>query len=206
MGKREPAKRGVDFAGRHRLELVQHRQLNPFDIDKELALEMPHEGQSHFIEAAAEEADSQSVNLTERGLPAIVQRGAKHQRRRLDAEPELLAKGRQLDAPTRSYEERPAHLMLQGAYRFGDRGLGERKPLRRLSEMQVRSDRKEAIDLPQVHAALRQPINRPRRLNATLDGEMGDRPCRHNPGARMLPSDQKARLGEDKIADLVPAL
>src|SRR3984957_5738947 len=123
MGKREPAKRGVDFARRHRLELVQHRQLNPFDIDKELALEMPHEGQGQFIEAAAEEADSQSISLTERGLPAIVQRGAKHQRRRLDAEPELLAKGRQLDAPTRSYEARAAPAKLQGASRHGERRL-----------------------------------------------------------------------------------
>jgi hypothetical protein len=34
--------------------------------------------------------------------------------------------------------------------------------------MQVCSDRKEAIDLPQVHAALHQPINQPHRLNARL--------------------------------------
>jgi hypothetical protein len=44
MGKREPTERSVDFACRHRLELVQHRQLNPLDIDTELTLEMPYEG------------------------------------------------------------------------------------------------------------------------------------------------------------------
>ena len=74
---------------------------------------------------------------------------------------------RKLDAPTR-YEEQPSDLALKRAYRFGDGGLGERKSLRGFSEMQVRSDRKEAIDLPQVHAALRLPIDRPRQSYSSL--------------------------------------
>jgi hypothetical protein len=171
MGKREPAERSIDFALRYGLELIHYRQFNPIDVYMELAFEMLHKGQGQFIEAATKKTNSQSISLTERDLSAIVQRRAKYQRRRLNAKSQLFAKGRQLDAPARSYEELAAHLLLQGAYRFGDRGLRERKPLRRLSEMQVRCDRKEAIDLPQVHAALRQPIYRPRRLNATLDGK-----------------------------------
>jgi hypothetical protein len=38
--------------------------------------------------------------------------------------------------------------------------------------MQVRCNRKEAIDLPQVHAALHQPIDRPLRLNVSLPSLM----------------------------------
>ncbi len=131
VGKWKSAERCVYL----RLELVQYRKLHPFDIDLELALEMPDKWQGQLIKAATEETDPQPACLTKGGLPAIFQRGAEHQRRRLYAEAQLLAEGRQLNTPARSYEQLPAHLMLQGTYRFGDGGLGERKSLRRFSEM-----------------------------------------------------------------------
>jgi hypothetical protein len=75
-----------------------------------------------------------------------------------DAETKLLAKGRQLDAPARSDEQWSAHFLLQGSYRFGDGGLGERESLRRFSEMEILRDRQETVDLPQFHACPR--VNR----------------------------------------------
>ena len=79
----------------------------------EFAPEMPDEWQGQFIESAAEETDPQSICLTKRGLPAIVQRGAEDQGGGFYAETKLLTKGRQLDASARSDEQLPSYFVLQ---------------------------------------------------------------------------------------------
>jgi hypothetical protein len=148
MGKRKSAERGVDLAHCNRLKLVQQRKFHPFDIDMELAPEMPDKRQGQFIESAAEEADPQSIGLTKGGFPAIVQRSTEDQGGGFYAETKPLAKGRQLDTPARSDEQLPSHFVLQGAYRFGDGGLSESESPRRFSKMQICCDRQEAVDLP----------------------------------------------------------
>src|ERR1700675_1978286 len=135
MRERKPAERRIYLARCNRLKLVQQRKLHPLDIDMELAPEMPDEWQGQFIESTTEEADPQSICLTKRGLPAIVQRGAEDQGGGFYAETKLLTKGRQLDTPARSDEQLPAHFLLEGTYRFGDGGLGERESPRRFSKM-----------------------------------------------------------------------
>src|SRR4029077_12995162 len=107
MGKRKSAKRCVDLAHGNRRKLVQHRKFHPFDIDLELALQMPDKGQGQLVEATTEETDLQSVCLTKGGLPAILQSRAEHQRRGFDAEAQLLTERRQLNPPARSYEQLP---------------------------------------------------------------------------------------------------
>src|SRR5467141_3863041 len=49
MGKWKSAKRCVDLAHGNRRKLVQHGKFHPFDIDMELALEMPDKGQGQLI-------------------------------------------------------------------------------------------------------------------------------------------------------------
>ena len=148
MGKWKSAKRCVDLAHGNRRKLVQHRKFHPFDIDLELALQMPDRGQGQLVKATTEETDFQSICLTKRGLPAILQSSAEHQRRGLDAEAQLLTKRRQLNPPARSYEQLPPNLTLQGTYRFGDGGLGERKSLRRPCVGSNPSMRKAATAAP----------------------------------------------------------
>jgi hypothetical protein len=79
----------------------------------EFVPEMPDKWQGQLIKAATEETDPQPACLTKGGLPAILQRGAEHQHRGLYAETQLLAKGRQLNTPARSYEQPPPNLILQ---------------------------------------------------------------------------------------------
>jgi hypothetical protein len=133
--KRKSAERRIDLAHGNRLKLVQQRKFDPLDIDMEFASEMPDKWQGQFIKAATEEADPKSVCLAKGGLPAILQRGAEDQGSGFGAETKLLAEGRQLDTPARSYEELSPDLFLQWIYRFGDGGLDERQSLCRFSEM-----------------------------------------------------------------------
>jgi len=135
VGKRQAAERRIDFARRHRFELVQQRKLNPIDIEIEFAFQLPHKRQGQLEKAATKEPDSQSIRFTEGSFPAVLQCGAKHQHRGLNTEAQLRAKVRQLNASTGSNEEPAAHLMLQGANRFGHGGLRERKSLGRFAEM-----------------------------------------------------------------------
>jgi hypothetical protein len=113
MGQWKSAKRCIDLAYGNRRKLVQHRKFHPFDINMELALEMPDKGQGVFIKTATEETDPQPACLAERGLPAIVQRGAEDQDSGFHAEAKFLAKGRQLNPSARSYEEPSSYLHLQ---------------------------------------------------------------------------------------------
>jgi hypothetical protein len=113
MGKWKSAKRCVDLAHGNRRELVQHRKFHPFDIDMELALEMPDKGQGVLVKTAAEETDPQPAGLAKGDLPAIVQRSAEDQGSGFYSETKFLAKGRQLNPPACSYEELPPYLLLQ---------------------------------------------------------------------------------------------
>jgi hypothetical protein len=112
MGERKSADRRIDPARCDRLKLIQQRKFYPLDIDMEFAPEMPDEWQGQFIESAAEETDPQSICLTKRGLPAIVQRGAEDQGGGFYAETKPFAKGRQLNPPARSDEQLSAYLLL----------------------------------------------------------------------------------------------
>ena len=113
MGKRKSADRRIYLAHRNRLKLIQQRKFDPFDVDMEFVPEMPDKWQGQLIKSATEETDPQPVCLTKRGFPAIVQRGAENQGSGFYAETKLLAEGRHLDTPARSYEELPSHLFLQ---------------------------------------------------------------------------------------------
>jgi hypothetical protein len=135
VGKGKPAERRIDFARRHRFELVQQRKLDPIHVEIELAFKVPHERQGQLEKTAPDEPDPKAVRLTEGGFPAIIQRGAKHQRCGLHTNAQFRTQICQLNAPTGSHEEPPAYLMLQGTNRFGHRGLSEVKPLSRLAEM-----------------------------------------------------------------------
>jgi hypothetical protein len=79
----------------------------------ELAPEMSDKWQSVLIKTATEETDPQPACLAKGDLPAIVQRGAEDQGSGFYAEAKFLAKGRQLNPPTRSYKELPSNLFLQ---------------------------------------------------------------------------------------------
>ena len=57
MRERKSAERRIHLARCDRLKLVQQRKLHPFDIDMELAPEMPDERQGQFIESTTKEAD-----------------------------------------------------------------------------------------------------------------------------------------------------
>jgi hypothetical protein len=74
---------------------------------------MSDKWQGVLIQTATQETDPQPACLAESGLTAVVQRGAEDQGSRLYAEAKFLAKGRQLNAPARSYEELPPNLFLQ---------------------------------------------------------------------------------------------
>src|SRR6267378_3909642 len=113
MGQRKSADRRIHLAYCDRLKLVAQRKFYPFDVDMEFAPEMPDKWQGQLIKSATEETDPQPVCLTKGGLPAIVQRRAQHQGGGLYAETKLVAEGRQLNTPARSYEELPSHLFLQ---------------------------------------------------------------------------------------------
>jgi hypothetical protein len=112
MGKWKSAKRCVDLAHGNRRKLVQHRKFHPFDIDMELALEMPDKGQGVLVKTATEETDPQPASLAEGDLPAIVQRGAENQSSGFYSEAKFLAKGRQLNPSACSYEELAPYLLL----------------------------------------------------------------------------------------------
>src|SRR5216684_7663886 len=104
MGQRKSADRRIHLSYCNCLKLVQQRKFHPFDIDMEFAPEMPDKWQGQFIKSATEETDPQPVCLTKGGLPAIVQRGAENQGSGFYTETKLVAEGRQLDTPARSYE------------------------------------------------------------------------------------------------------
>jgi|ERR1700733_2213612 hypothetical protein len=118
----------------------------------ELVFKMSDKWQGVLIKSATEETDPRSARLANGGLPAIVQRGTEDQGGGLCSEAKFLAQGRQLNPPARSYEELTTNLFLQRIDRFGDGGLRERQSLRRSSEVEIRSDRQEAVNLPQFHA------------------------------------------------------
>jgi hypothetical protein len=113
MGQWKSTKRRVDPAHGNRRELVQNRQFHPFDIEMELAFQMPDKRQGVLIKTATEETDPRPARLANGGLPAIVQRSAEDQGSGLCSEAKFLAKGRQLNPPARSYEELPPNLFLQ---------------------------------------------------------------------------------------------
>src|ERR1700728_2201681 len=119
MGKWKSAKRCINLARGNRRKLVQHRKFRPFDIDMELALEMPDKGQGVLVKTATEETDPQPASLAEGDVPAIVERCAENQSSGFYSEAKFLAKGRQLNPPARSPEEPPPYLLLPPNYNFG---------------------------------------------------------------------------------------
>jgi hypothetical protein len=125
MGKRKSADRRVYLAHCNRLKLVKQREFHPFDIDMEFAPEMPDKWQGQLIKSATEETDPQPVCLTKGGFPAIFQRGAEDQGSGFYAETKLLAEGRQLDTPARSYEE-PKRSFAEAAPEYTCVSLRER--------------------------------------------------------------------------------
>jgi hypothetical protein len=134
-GNGEPAEPCIDFARRHSLELVQRRKLDPIHVEIELAFELPHKRQGQFVEATTDKPDPQAVRLAESSFSAIIQRGAKHQGRGFHTEAQLRAEVCYLNSPAGPDEQPAAYLTLQGANRFGHRGLREVKSLSRFAEM-----------------------------------------------------------------------